>query len=263
MKIAFVTTALLLCASTFAPAQQATTHPAAPAAPAGAGSSRSAPASQPFANDIDKVSYSLGMKIAGNVKRDLPDVNVDALTRGIRDALADKTVLTDMQATRALDVHASKMRIKQDMRVQDPGRFNRQEGEAFLARNAKQPGVQTTPSGLQYRIVKQGTGPTPKATDIVTVRYRGTFIDGTEFDSSHGKAAPFRVDGVIPGWTEALKMMPVGSKWELFVPSELAYGETGGGETIGPNATLVFEVELVSIKFSEGAAGTQPAAPSR
>jgi FKBP-type peptidyl-prolyl cis-trans isomerase len=253
MKSAFVTAALLLCMSMLAPAQEATTQPAA--APA-TRPSRPAPASQPFTSDLEKVSYSLGMKIARNVKRDLPDVIVDALTRGIRDALADQAVLTDLQATRALDVHAAKMRIKQDMRVQDPGRFNREEGEAFLAKNAQQPGVKTTPSGLQYRILKQGAGPTPKATDIVTVRYRGTFLDGTEFDSSHGKAAPFRVDGVIPGWTEALKMMPVGSKWELFIPSDLAYGEAGAGATIGPNATLLFEVELVSIKFSDGAPAT-------
>jgi FKBP-type peptidyl-prolyl cis-trans isomerase len=246
MKTAFVTTALLLCASTLAPAQEATTQPAPATRP-----SRLAPASQPFATDIEKVSYSLGMKIADNVRKDLPDVNVDALTRGIRDALAGAAVLTDIQASRALDVYVTKMKLKQDMRVQDPGRFNKEEGNAFLAKNAKEPGVRTTPSGLQYRIVKQGTGPTPKATDIVAVRYRGTFIDGTEFDTSHGKAAPFRVDAVIPGWTEALKMMPVGSKWELFIPSDLAYGEAGGGETIGPNATLLFEVELVSIKFSE------------
>lgn len=253
MKTSFVTIALLLCASTLASAQQATTQPA----PASATRpSRAAPATQPFATDLEKISYSLGMKIAGNVRRDLPDVSVDALTRGIRDALAEQAVLTEIQASRALDVYVTKMKIKQDMRVQDPGRYNKEEGEAFLAKNAKEPGVKTTLSGLQYRIVKQGTGPIPKAGDIVTVRYRGTFIDGTEFDSSHGKAAPFRVDGVIPGWTEALKMMPVGSKWELFVPSDLAYGEAGGGETIGPNATLVFEVELVSIKFREGATGT-------
>jgi FKBP-type peptidyl-prolyl cis-trans isomerase len=247
MRSAFVTAALLLSMPMLAPAQQPTTQPAASATRP----SRLAPASQPFANDIDKVSYSLGMKFAANVRKNLPDVNVDALTRGIRDTLADKAVLTDMQASRALDVHAAKMQIRQDMRIQDPGRFNREEGSVFLAKNAERPDVITTPSGLQYRIVREGTGPVPKATDIVAVRYRGTFIDGIEFDSSHGKPAPFRVDGVIPGWTEALQMMPVGSKWELFIPSDLAYGEAGGGETIGPNATLLFEVELVSIKFSE------------
>jgi FKBP-type peptidyl-prolyl cis-trans isomerase len=246
MRSTLVTTVLLLCASPLAPAQQPTTQPVAPSTrPSGSA------ASQPFANDLEKVSYSLGMKFAVNIRKDLPDVSVDALTRGIRDMLTGDTVLTDLQATRALDVYAAKMRIKQDMRVQDPGRYNQEEGEAFLAKNAQRPDVKTTPSGLQYRILKQGTGPTPKATDIVAVRYRGTFIDGTEFDSSYGKPAPFRVDGVIPGWTEALQMMPVGSRWELFIPSDLAYGTQGGGETIGPNATLLFELELVSIKFSE------------
>lgn len=238
--------ALLVALPTVAQAQTAQ-----PAAPAAVSSSSTAPASQPFENDIAKASYSLGMKFAGNVRKDMPDVDVDALLRGIRDSLAGQAILTEMQASRALDAYVVAMRIKHDMRLQDPARYNAEEGEEFLAKNAKKPDVKTTPSGLQYRILKQGTGPIPTIEDIVTVRYRGTLIDGTEFDSSHGHPAPFRVDGVIPGWTEALTMMPVGSKWELFIPANLAYGERGAGEMIGPNATLLFELELVSIKFKE------------
>ena len=131
------------------------------------------------------------------------------------------------------------------------GEKNKQEGEAFLAENKKKEGVKTLPSGLQYKVITEGTGKSPKASDTVTVNYRGTLIDGTEFDSSYkrGQAASFQVNGVIKGWTEALQLMKEGAKWQLFVPSNLAYGEKGTGSgPIGPNATLVFEVELISVK---------------
>lgn len=236
---AFPLAALSVSAMVLA-ADPATTQPA----PA----TRSAPASQPFDTDLDKVSYSLGMKIARNIRRDMPDISVDAFTRGIRDTLAEQTLLSDLQATQALDAYTAKMQIRQENRLRDPAQFNKEEGAAFLARNARKPGVIVTPSGLQYKVLQEGTGPRPKDTDIVRVRYSGTFIDGNEFDSSHGKPAPFRVTGVIPGWTEALQMMPVGSKWQLFVPSNLAYGERGADPLIGPNATLIFEMELVDIK---------------
>jgi FKBP-type peptidyl-prolyl cis-trans isomerase FklB len=127
---------------------------------------------------------------------------------------------------------------------------NRAEGEAFLAENKKKEGVKTLPSGLQYKVIKAGTGKKPKSTDTVTVHYRGALINGAEFDSSfkRGQPATFLVSKVIPGWTEALQLMEVGAKWQLFIPSSLAYGEQGAGSDIGPNATLIFEVELVSIQ---------------
>jgi len=127
---------------------------------------------------------------------------------------------------------------------------NQKEGEVFLAENKKKKGVITLPSGLQYQVIKEGTGKIPKATDTVTTHYRGTLIDGTEFDSSYkrGEPASFPVNGVIKGWTEALQLMKVGSKWQLFIPSNLAYGPQGAGQAIGPNATLIFEIELLSIK---------------
>jgi FKBP-type peptidyl-prolyl cis-trans isomerase len=127
---------------------------------------------------------------------------------------------------------------------------NKKEGEAFLAANKSKPGVVTLPSGLQYKILTAGTGPKPTATDSVNCNYRGTLIDGKEFDSSYkrGKPVTFPVTGVIKGWTEALQLMPVGSKWQLFIPSDLAYGDRGAGADIGPGATLVFEVELISIE---------------
>ena len=126
---------------------------------------------------------------------------------------------------------------------------NAKEGEAFFAENKKKEGIVTLPSGLQYKVIKEGDGPTPKATDTVSVNYKGTFIDGTEFDSSYKRNQPatFKVKGVIPGWVEALQLMKVGSKWQIFIPASLAYGDKGAGNVIGPNATLIFEVELLSI----------------
>jgi FKBP-type peptidyl-prolyl cis-trans isomerase len=143
------------------------------------------------------------------------------------------------------------LRKKQEEKMQVLGDANRKAGEAFLAENKTKDGVVTLPSGLQYKILKEGTGPKPAATDTVVCNYKGTLLDNTEFDSSYkrGQPATFPVGGVIKGWTEALQLMPVGSKWELFIPSELAYGARGGpGGGIGPNATLVFEVELMSIQ---------------
>jgi FKBP-type peptidyl-prolyl cis-trans isomerase len=150
--------------------------------------------------------------------------------------------------------------------MKEAGEANKKEGDTFLATNKTKPGVVTLPDGLQYKIIKEGTGPKPTATDTVTVNYRGTLIDGKEFDSSYkrGEPATFPVGGVIKGWTEALQLMPVGSKWELYIPSDLAYGARGAGADIGPNSTLIFEVELLSIKGNEEpkGAGQPGAAPS-
>ena len=202
----------------------------------------------------DKVSYSIGMNIGNNLKKQAIDVNPDALVYGIKDALSGgKALITEQEVNDTLMAFQKEMASKQSERLKELGEKNKKEGEAFLAENKKKEGVITLPSGLQYKVIKEGTGETPKLTDTVTTNYRGTLIDGTEFDSSYRREQPatFPVKGVIPGWTEALQLMKVGSKWQLFTPSNLAYGERGAGRDIGPNAVLIFDVELLSIK--EGA----------
>ena len=199
----------------------------------------------------DKVSYSIGMNIGNNLKKQAIDVNPDALVYGIKDALSgDKALMTEQEVNETLTAFQKEMTAKQAERLKELGEKNKKEGEAFLAENKKKEGVITLPSGLQYKVIKEGTGETPKLTDTVTTNYRGTLIDGTEFDSSYRREQPatFPVKGVIAGWTEALQLMKVGSKWQLFTPSNLAYGERGAGRDIGPNATLIFDVELLSIK---------------
>jgi FKBP-type peptidyl-prolyl cis-trans isomerase len=173
------------------------------------------------------------------------------MARGLRDALSGgKTLLTDDQAQAAIMEVQNDMRQKQQAKMQLEGAANKKEGEAFLAGNKGKEGIVTLPSGLEYKILKQGTGPKPTANDTVVCNYKGTLINGTEFDSSYkrGQPATFPVSGVIKGWTEALQLMPVGSKWQLFIPSDLAYGDRGAGPDIGPDSTLIFEVELMSIE---------------
>jgi len=202
----------------------------------------------------DKISYSIGMNIGNNLKKQAIDVNPDALVSGIKDALSGgKALMTEQEVNDTLMAFQKEMASKQTERLKELGEKNKKEGEAFLAENKKKEGVITLPSGLQYKVIKEGTGETPKLTDTVTTNYRGTLIDGTEFDNSYRREQPatFPVKGVIAGWTEALQLMKVGSKWQLFTPSNLAYGERGAGRDIGPNTTLIFEVELLSIK--EGA----------
>jgi FKBP-type peptidyl-prolyl cis-trans isomerase FklB len=158
--------------------------------------------------------------------------------------------LTDQEARETMTVFQKEMMAKQEVLAKKLGEKNKKEGEAFLAENKKKEGVKTLPSGLQYRVIKEGTGRKPKATDKVLTHYRGTLIDGTEFDSSYKRGTPtsFKVNEIIPGWTEALQLMKEGAKWQLFIPSNLAYAERGAGRDIGPNATLIFEVELISIQ---------------
>ncbi|MEW6417942.1 MAG: FKBP-type peptidyl-prolyl cis-trans isomerase [Nitrospirota bacterium] len=202
----------------------------------------------------DKVSYSIGMDIGNNLKKQSIDIDPDILAQGIKDAFSGgKTLLTEQEFRDTMTAFQKEFRAKQIERAKELAEKNKKEGEAFLAENKKKEDVITLPSGLQYKIIKEGTGEMPKLEDTVTVNYRGTLIDGTEFDSSHrrGQPATFSVKSVIAGWTEALQLMKVGSKWQLFVPSNLAYGERGAGRDIGPNATLVFDIELLSIK--EGA----------
>jgi FKBP-type peptidyl-prolyl cis-trans isomerase len=200
----------------------------------------------------DKASYAIGLNIGKSMHKDSVEVDTSILLRGLKDGLAgSKPLLTDDEARAAMVTLQTDLRKKQEEKMLMQGEANKKDGEAFLAENKTKDGVVTLPSGLQYKILKEGTGPKPTATDTVVCNYKGTLLDNTEFDSSYkrGQPATFPVGGVIKGWTEALQLMPVGSKWQLFIPSELAYGARGGpGGGIGPNATLVFEVELMSVQ---------------
>lgn len=210
----------------------------------------------------EKLSYSLGLDIGTNIKGSLTQQSIDAdpavIAQAIRDALTGaKPLMQEAETRETMNAFQQQMiaknkamNAKKSEHMKTGGEKNIKEGEAFLAANKKRDGVTTLPSGLQFRVIKKGSGKQPSATDTVVVNYKGTLIDGTVFDSSekNGGPATFPVGGVIPGWTEALKLMPVGSKWQVAIPSTLAYGERGAGELIGPSATLLFDIELVSIK---------------
>jgi FKBP-type peptidyl-prolyl cis-trans isomerase FklB len=204
-----------------------------------------------LADGKEKLSYSIGVDVGRNLKQQGIDVDPDLLARGLKDALSGrKALMTDDEVRDVLMAFQREAMVKQQEHVRQVSEKFRKEGEAFLDENGKKDGVVTLPSGLQYQVIEKGKGPSPKATDTVEVHYRGTLTDGTEFDSSYkrGMPATFPVNGVIAGWTEALKIMKVGSKWRLFIPAKLAYGERGAGRDIPPNAALVFEVELLGIK---------------
>ncbi len=226
--------------------------PQTPGAAPGAASSQAAPESLgPFKSLEEKHSYALGLNLGLGLRRQSVDVDLAQFDQGLKDGLGGgKTLLTEDELRATLTQLQNDMRAKQAERAKLEASKNKEEGDTFLEANKSKPGVVVLPSGLQYKIVAEGTGPKPAATDTVECNYRGTLINGTEFDSSvkHGGPATFGVSHVIKGWTEALQLMPVGSKWELYIPSNLAYGERGAGGEIGPNATLIFEVELVSIK---------------
>jgi FKBP-type peptidyl-prolyl cis-trans isomerase FklB len=197
----------------------------------------------------DKVSYSMGVDIGRTLKSKEIDVDPEVLARGLKDALTgSQPAMKDEEMVDTLNSFKEDFIAKKREEASKMGEQNKKEGEAFLTANKKKEGVVTLPSGLQYKVTKQGTGKKPKATDTVTVHYRGTLVNGKEFDSSYsrGKPVTFPVNGVIRGWTEALQLMQEGAKWQLFIPPNLAYGERGAGPDIGPNATLIFEVELIS-----------------
>jgi FKBP-type peptidyl-prolyl cis-trans isomerase FklB len=199
----------------------------------------------------DKLSYVVGLDMGNSLKKNMIDVNPEIVAQGIKDALSgEKPLMTEQEMKETIMALQKDLQAKQQEQAKALAEKNKKEGEAFLAENKKKQGVITMPSGLQYKILTVGKGKSPKATDTVTVNYKGTLIDGTEFDSSYkrGQPATFAVNGVIPGWTEALQLMKEGSKWQMFIPSNLAYGERGAGGAIGPNAVLIFEVELISIK---------------
>ena len=210
----------------------------------------------------DKQSYAIGINVgkglSQNLKQSGVDIDPTILTRAVKDVLSGgKQSMTDQEAQATLTALQAEMRKAQDEKTKQLSEGNKKEGDEFLAANKIKEGVTTLPDGLQYKILQEGTGPKPSATDAVTVNYRGALVNGTEFDSSYkrGQPATFNVTGIIKGWTEALELMPVGSKWQLVIPSDLAYGPSGRPPVIGPNSTLVFEVELVSIQ-------PKPAAPA-
>src|SRR5215475_13134453 len=199
-----------------------------------------------FKDQKDKVSYAIGMQIGFNLARQKVDINPDVLNAGIKDAIAGKPQLTPDQVKDVMAQFEKDMEQKQ----KQLGEKNKTDGAKFLEENKKKPDVKTTASGLQYKVIKEGTGAQPKATEMVTVNYRGTLTDGTEFDSSYKRNQPatFPVNGVIKGWTEALQLMKQGSKYQLCIPSNLAYGERAMGPDIGPNSMLIFDVDLVDVK---------------
>src|SRR2546429_3154109 len=207
----------------------------------------------------DKVSYSIGMNIGFNLSRQKVDINPDILAAGIKDSIAGKPQLTQDQVKDVMAQFEKDMEQKQ----KQAGEKNKTEGAKFLEENKKKPGVKTTASGLEYKVEKDGTGAQPKPTDMVTVNYRGTLIDGTEFDSSYkrGQPATFPVTGVIKGWTEALQLMKVGSKLHLFIPANLAYGEQGR-PGIPPSSALIFEVELMDVKSPQAGDASVTPSPS-
>lgn len=272
-KTTFIVTAiaaagLFLAASTPAqqtPAANSPTNPPAAAKPATAakpaqtpaaktGSATTAKTQAPLTlkTQKEKASYAIGMNIGKNLKRDSVDVDPAVMLRGLKDALAGgKLLMTDEEAKAALTTLQTEVRAKEEAKIKAAAIENKKVGDEFLAANKTKEGVVTLPSGLQYKIIKQGNGPKPAADDVVLCHYRGTLVDNTEFDSSYKRNEPLKipVGGVIKGWTEAIQLMPVGSKWQLFIPSNLGYGERGApGSPIGPNSTLIFEVELISIE---------------
>lgn len=198
----------------------------------------------------DKASYSIGYDIGDSFKKQKIELNLDALVNGLKDALDGKdATLPKEEREKVLQAFQKEMMEKQMAASKEAAAKNAAEGAKFLEENKKKEGVKTTASGLQYKVIKEGSGPSPKETDTVVCNYRGTLIDGTEFDSSYKRNEPtsFQVNRVIKGWIEALQLMKPGAKYQLFIPASLAYGERGAGQLIGPNATLIFEVELVSI----------------
>ncbi|MCP2045159.1 FKBP-type peptidyl-prolyl cis-trans isomerase [Pontibacter sp. HSC-36F09] len=194
----------------------------------------------------EKISYIIGRDMAANLKKQGIEIEAEAFMKGLKEVIAGQpSSLSDQEIQMAMMALQQEMQQKQGAK----GGENQKTGEAFLAENKNKEGIKTLPSGLQYQVLEEGTGKSPAASDKVTTHYHGTLIDGTVFDSSYerGQPATFPVNGVIAGWTEALQLMKEGAKWRLFIPSELAYGSQGAGEAIGPNTTLIFDVELISV----------------
>jgi len=216
-----------------------------------------------FNSAKEKVSYSIGVELAAGLKYQQMDVDLPLIIRGMRDAFANedtKLAISPKEIADTLKQYGEDRKKGLEHAMQMLGEKNKKAGEDFVAQNAKKDGVVTLPSGLQYKVLKEGDGKKPTLSDSVVCNYRGTLVDGTEFDSSYkqNKPATFPVKRVIKGWREAMQLMPVGSKWQLVVPPQLGYGERGAGGAIGPNTTLVFEMELISI--GDAAAAVTPPA---
>jgi len=251
---------LIGCATASKPVAPAVVPAAAPAAaqtPAG---------TNVFSDEKARVSYAIGMTFGHNFQAQGVEVDTDMLVRGLKDMQSGgTTLLTPQEMHETLTQYQKSLAAKQQKMHEEAAAKNKLDGEAFLATNKNNPGVVTLPDGLQYKIITNGNGPVPTPADVVTVNYRGTLVDGTEFDSSisRGQPAQFPVGNVIHGWTEALTQMKVGSKWQIFVPSELAYGSAGRPPRILPDSVLIFEVELISTQHpnpapSTGAVSTAP-----
>ena len=204
-------------------------------------------AAEELKTNKQKYSYAIGFQIGTNLKREGADVDVKAIAQGIKDVLTDAKLSVSMEDMQAAVLEMQK---EQQAKRQVRGDKAKKEGEAFLAKNKKEKGVKELPSGIQYKVIKEGKGAKPTATDTIVAHYKGTLINGTEFDSSYGRGQPatFAVNQVIQGWQQILPLMPTGSKWKVVIPSDLAYGARGAGANIGPNETLIFEVELLEIK---------------
>jgi FKBP-type peptidyl-prolyl cis-trans isomerase FklB len=214
----------------------------------------SALAATKLSSEKDKISYMIGYQIGSNFKRDGLEVDLNMVLNGMKEATTGVASPLSAEESQKLMTDLQKgLQAKAESKQKADGEKNAKEGKAFLEENAKKKDIVKLPSGMQYKELTAGKGDSPKATDTVKTHYRGTLINGTEFDSSYkrGQPATFPVNGVIKGWTEALQLMKPGAKWQLFIPSELAYGEGGAGESIGPNSTLIFEVELLSIEKKE------------
>jgi FKBP-type peptidyl-prolyl cis-trans isomerase len=249
-KTLILPAALLVAAAAVAVAQQSGAPAQQPAAkPAAAKPAAAAQAGKPEALN-DRASYVIGYNLGRTLKQNDVQASTDLLNKGLRDGLTgEKGMLTDEEMQATMQEFQKQVAGQQEAKQKVAGEKNKTEGEAFLAKNKTKAGVKTTASGLQYEVLKEGTGPSPKPTDTVSVNYLGTTIDGTKFDSSYDRKEPatFVLNQVIPGWTEGVQLMKVGSKYKFYIPAALGYGEKGAGNVIGPNAPLVFEVELLSI----------------
>lgn len=206
----------------------------------------------PYKSQKENASYAIGVNFGSSLKQDLVEIDVDVLAQGMKDAMAGAPRMTREQIGATMEALQKDLMEKFAQKMKEQAAVNSKTGDVFRAEFKKQEGVKELPGGLLYKVAKAGEGASPKATDVVKVHYRGTLVDGTEFDSSMGgEPATFQVNRVIKGWTEALQQMKVGAKWQIVIPPEMAYGEQGAGGEIGPGATLIFDVELLGIEKAE------------
>ncbi|HTG33976.1 MAG TPA: FKBP-type peptidyl-prolyl cis-trans isomerase [Thermoanaerobaculia bacterium] len=258
----FAAAAVAGAQQTAKPAQKPAAQPAKPMAQSAAAPAQASGQQAGKPESVqDRASYVIGYNLGRTLKQNDVDANSDLIVKGLRDGMTGANgMLTDAEMQSTMQEFQKQVQTQQEAKQKVVGEKNKAEGEAFLAKNKARAGVKTTASGLQYEVEKEGTGPTPKATDTVTVNYKGTLMDGSTFDSSYdrGQPATFVLNQVIPGWTEGVQLMKVGSKYKFYIPSALGYGDKGAGATIGPNAPLIFEVELLSIGEPKAApAGAQ------